>query len=78
MNKDDYIEVRNTNHIDINLFYKYYCNNTQNKQPIPFELFSQTFTMFIRMNSEQVFKYLDSVFDINMLYDKTGNLIRVL
>lgn len=78
MNRNDYIKARNTSYIDVNLFYKYYYDNTQNTQPISFELFSQTFTMFIKMNSEQVFKYLDSVFDVNTLYDKTGNLIKVI
>lgn len=78
MNRDDYIKTRNTSHIDINLFYKYYCENCNNREPISLQVFNQTFTIYIKLNSKLVFKYLDSVFKVNTIYDKTGNLIKVL
>ena len=76
MTREQYIQTRKTNSLNIKVFYEYYVSKCK-KAALPFQIFSQTFPMFLNINSEQVFKKLDNEFEVTLLQDKEGNIVDV-
>jgi hypothetical protein len=82
MNRDQYIEMLKSNKFDISLIYEYY--NTFNKnQSFTFDLntFQQLFMQymgFAGFNIDIIKDYYDIKFKIIYLYNKTGQIIKII
>lgn len=71
--KQEYISMRNKNQFDINWFYKYFLENGGTR--IDLNSFSNLFAL---QRIETIVDYLDSKFELTRLYDKEGNLIKIV
>jgi endonuclease V-like protein UPF0215 family len=82
MNRDQYIEMLKSNKFDISLIYEYY--NTFNKnQSFTFDLntFNDVFMQYIGFagfNIDIIKDYYDIKFKIIYLYNKTGQIIKII
>ena len=82
MNRDQYIKMLKSNKFDISLIYEYY--NTFNKnQSFTFDLntFQQLFMQymgFAGFNIDIIKDYYDIKFKIIYLYNKTGQIIKII
>lgn len=74
--KEQYLEMRKSNSISLDIFYKYYVDNTE--KPIDFGTFQQLFPVFFNQNSNKIIEYLDTKFNIATLLTKEGNEIKVV
>lgn len=71
--KHEYISMRNKNQFDINWFYKYFLENGGAK--IDLNSFSNLFAL---QKFETVIEWLDYKFNLTRLYNKEGNLIKIV
>jgi hypothetical protein len=81
MNREQYIELRNSGNIDFELFYEYYI--THCKEPIikTIEEFIQAFIQWlntlINPTFDKVFQYYDNKFNVIKILDvKLNKIIR--
>lgn len=68
--KEQYIQMRNTNHFDIGWFYRYY---KQNGGSVDFNVFQMVFQL-----NEVVLSGLDKKFESTTVQDKNRNFIKVV
>lgn len=80
MTKENYITMRESGQINIDLLFEYYlenCNNPLVNNINGFnELFQQFFMMF-RPDLEFIYKIYDVKFNLNILKDKEGKIIKI-
>lgn len=75
MNREDYLQMRITKQFDLLILYKYYTNKNK-RQNIEFNIFQQTFPIFLQSNIRGITDKLDSEFKIDVLYDVDGKELR--
>jgi len=75
MNREDYLQMRITKQFDLLTLYKYYTNKNKG-QNIEFNIFQQTFPIFLQSNIRKITDKLDSEFKIDVLYDVDGKELR--
>ena len=85
MTREQYLELRNNNQLDYNLFYDYYLNECKNFEVEPLvksleefiPLFSHFMNTFIGVNVNKIFQYFDNKFEVNKLINiKTQEIIK--
>lgn len=76
MTKEQYLEMRKTNRISLDIFYRYYVENTSS--PVEYSIFQQLFPVFFNQYSNMILEYLDKEFNITTLLNKQGNEIAVI
>lgn len=78
MTKQDYIQLRSTNQIDLGLAYQMYMSVLPNEPKITPHLFNQVFPIYVNMlngDMTNYYAYWDQHFGVNMLIKKDGNVI---
>lgn len=75
MDREQYLEMRKNNNISLDIFYKYYIENTS--RIMDYITFQQLFPLFFNQNSNMILEYLDKKFNITTLLNKQGNGIAV-
>jgi len=58
MNREDYLQMRITKQFDLLTLYKYYTNKNK-RQNIEFNIFQQTFPIFLQSNIRKITDKLD-------------------
>jgi len=76
MNREQYLDMRKNNSINIGLMYNYYVSKCQ-KNPIHSSIFRQVFPMYFNSNSDAIMQKLDTEFNITLLMNKQGETIDV-
>jgi len=76
MNREQYLDMRKNNSINIGLMYNYYFSKCQ-KNPIHNSIFRQVFPMYFNSNSDAIMQKLDTEFNITLLMNKQGETIDV-
>lgn len=82
MNKQQYIQYRKQNQVPMELVWDYYHKNTDpNKRlvhsPDQFVQFLSIYNMHFGSNYEKVISHYDKEYNINILKDKDGDVIKV-
>lgn len=70
--KAQYIKMRNTGKYDMQWFYDYYIQNSNDS--IDINSFAMTFNL---INLDNVLEHIDKKFELIRIYDKHNNLIKV-
>lgn len=76
MNREEYLEMRRSGKVSLEIFYRYYVDNIDT--PIDYANFMQLFPIFFSNNSNKVVDYLDKKFNIVTLLNVEGNEIGVV
>lgn len=75
--REHYLNLRNTNQLDINLLYEFYINSEYSNPKFPFEVFTNLFQMWmmhVGSNLEKFFQFYDMKYNIMKIQDKTGKI----
>lgn len=82
MTREQYLEMRNNNELNLDLFYDYYLNECKNFEVEPLikslEEFIPLFSHFMNtfsVNVNKVLTYFDNKFEINKLINTKENKI---
>jgi len=80
MNREQYLQMRSSNQISIELIYDYY-NKFNNIEEYKFNIQSfaglfQQFTSYFGFNPNSLFEYYDKEFKINSIRNKEGLIIK--
>jgi hypothetical protein len=76
MDRTQYLRMRQTKQMDMQVFYQYYVRNIVSGPTLDYSSFSQMFSFYIQAHSKQVFAYLDTKFNITVVSDKNGNELK--
>ena len=80
MKREDYIKIRLSGQVPLELLFEYYLNNVETKLITDFGMFAQAMNMFVNMFSpdfKQFWLYYDNLYNINILRDKNNSIIKV-
>lgn len=80
MTREQYIDLRLSNRIDITLVFEYYLNNCENPIVKDIQTFADLFQQFMMMfqpNLEIMFTVYDVKFNLNILRDENNQIIKV-
>ena len=79
MNREQYLQMRKTNQIDIGLFYLYYIKECEKRdlKPVPRQVFMQTFRIYFQQNSDQILEHFDNEFELTFVIDEDGDMRQV-
>jgi len=83
MNREQYIELRNSGNIDFELFYEYYKIHAKNPLCSNQEEFNQMFQMFIEVfpgiNVDKVFEHFDKEFNVTKVINiKDSKIVKYI
>ena len=71
--KQEYIKMRNSKHYDLNWFYNYYLENSNDNIDI------NTFAMiFNTVPLDNILVHIDKKYELTGLYDKNNNFIKIV
>ena len=70
--KEQYIKMRNSNQLDLNLLYTYAREQGLNLPPDQFSIAMQF------ASPTEIIEYLDHKFELTLLYKKDGSFIKVV
>ena len=70
--KEQYIKMRNSNQLDMNLLYTYAREQGLNLPPDQFSIAMQF------ASPTEIIEYLDHKFELTLLYKKDGSFIKVV
>lgn len=76
MTRETYINKRTNNSFSINDFYDYYCKKAEGKV-YSFIEFNMPFQLYFGNNSQAVLETLDREYDVFILKDKQGKIIKI-
>jgi hypothetical protein len=82
MTRDQYVNIRKNGNIDITMLYEYYIINTHESERLVNNIydFIKVFKIFSNISPldlTKVFKYFDAKYEINILSDKNGNIVKI-
>lgn len=80
MNREQYIEMRTSNQLDMILCYEYYMEHVKDPLIRDLTTFIQHFPPFIQMfgpNFDNMIKHYDVKFNVTVLKDSNGKVIKV-
>lgn len=84
MNKQEYKEMRKTNNYDLEKFYDYYVANWKElaeqmgyQKLLTLEEFAVHFMNVFNSQSKRILAYLDTAFELNVLFSAKGKVIDV-
>lgn len=82
MNRENYINYRKNNNLPIDLLWEYYNNETtpENRLIHNIHSFNQAFQMYQHMfglDLSKMFSYYDKKFNVNILNNKKGEIIKI-
>ena len=76
MDRQGYLKMRQTNQMDMSLFYQYYLQNHREGVRLDYGNFSSMFMIYLQANVAAVLERMDKRFNIAILMDKDGKEIR--
>lgn len=71
--RDDYLKMRESNNLDLEIIYKYLYKNGLNTD---INTFINMFPIYFQFNKDLVLNYFDNKFEIISITDKKGNHIK--
>ena len=80
MTREQYIEMRTHNQLDMGLCYEYYQEQSVGHQIKDMKTFLHYFQPFIQMygpDFAELIKYYDSKFNLNIMRDKDNQIIKI-
>lgn len=82
MNRAEYLEMRKTNNYDLEKFYDYYVTNWKKlaeemgyQKLLTIEEFAIHFMNVFNAQSKRILIYLDTVFELTILFSSKGKVI---
>lgn len=78
MTREEYITIRNSMSIEVQPFFKYYIREGEKKnfKLVDYSTFIQAFPGYFQMNAGEIFKKFDLEFNVTLLEDTQGQIVR--